>query len=72
MRDIGHLGPSRVKVYLTALGTTLFMTLQCRGQGTNTTAQGWGLLSQFPPFRYFPIFSSLSSHTLALNYHVYI
>ena len=38
MRDIGHLGPSGVKVYLTALGTTLLMTLRYRGQGTNTTA----------------------------------
>ena len=34
--------------------------------------QGWGLLSQFPPFRYFPIFSALSNHTLAIEYHVYI
>ena len=32
----------------------------------------WGLLSQFPPFRYFPIFSALSNHTLAIEYHVYI
>ena len=36
------------------------------------TDQGWGLLSQFPPFRYFPIFSALSNHTLAIAYHVYI
>ena len=34
--------------------------------------QGWGLLNQFPPFRYFPIFSALSNHTLAIEYHVYI
>ena len=34
--------------------------------------QGWGLLSQFPPFRYFPNFSALSKHTLANEYHVYI
>ena len=33
---------------------------------------GWGLLSQFPPIRYFPIFSALSNHTLAIEYHVYI
>ena len=33
---------------------------------------GWGLLSQFPPFRYFPIFSALSNHTSAIEYHVYI
>ena len=29
--------------------------------------QGWRLLSQFPP-----IFSALSNHTLAIEYHVYI
>ena len=34
--------------------------------------QGWGLLNQFPPFRYFPNFSSLSKHTLAVTYRVYI
>ena len=33
---------------------------------------GWELLSQFPPFRYFPNFSSLSKHTLAVEYRVYI
>ena len=34
--------------------------------------QGWGLLSRFPPFRYFPNFSALSKHTLYIEYHVYI
>ena len=29
-------------------------------------------LSQFPPFRYFPNFSELWNHTLAIEYHVYI
>ena len=33
---------------------------------------GWGLLSQFLPFRYFPNFSALSKQTLAIEYHVYI
>ena len=33
---------------------------------------GWGLLSQIPPFRYFPKFSVLSKHTLDIKYHVYI
>ena len=33
---------------------------------------GWGLLSQFPPFRYFPNFPSLSKQTLVIEYHVYI
>ena len=35
-------------------------------------ALGWGLLSQFPPFRYFPNFSESQKHTLAIEYHVYI
>ena len=34
--------------------------------------QGWGLLSQFLPFRYFPNFSALSKQTLAIEYQVYI
>ena len=33
---------------------------------------GWGLLSQFPPFHYFPIFLTLSKHTLPIEYHIYI
>ena len=37
-----------------------------------TLVQGWGLLSQFPPFRYFPNCSSLSKHTLAVKCRVYI
>ena len=36
------------------------------------TVQGRGLLSQFPPFRYFPNFSSLSNHTLTAKYRIYI
>ena len=36
------------------------------------TPLGWGLLSQFPPFRYFPNFSSLSKHTLTVKYRIYI
>ena len=31
-----------------------------------------GLLSQFPPFRYFPNFSVLSKYTVAIEYHIYI
>ena len=34
--------------------------------------QGWGLLSQFPSFRYFPNFSVSSKHTLAIECRVYI
>ena len=37
-----------------------------------TKVQGWGLLSQFSPFRYFPKFSALSKHTLTVRYRVYI
>ena len=33
---------------------------------------GWGLLSQFPPFRYFPNFSVSLKHTLPIEYRVYI
>ena len=33
---------------------------------------GWGLLSQFSPFRYFPHFPLVSKQTLAIEYHVYI
>ena len=38
----------------------------------SSLVQGWGLLSQFLPFRYFLNFSSLSKHTLAVKYRVYI
>ena len=34
--------------------------------------RGGGLLSQFPPFPYFPHFSALWIYTLAIEYHVYI
>ena len=37
----------------------------------NTTL-GWGLLSQFPPFRYFSNSSALSKQTLAFEYRIYI
>ena len=33
---------------------------------------GWGLLSQFPPFRYFPIFAESSKYHLPNEYHIYI
>ena len=36
-----------------------------------TAGQGWGLLNQFSPFRYFPIFLGLPKHTLAVEYHVH-
>ena len=34
--------------------------------------QGWGLLSQFLPLRYFPDFSALSKQPLAIENHIYI
>ena len=39
---------------------------------TPVTVQGWGFLSQFPLFRYFPNFPSLSKQTLVIEYHIYI
>ena len=33
---------------------------------------GWGLLSKFPPFRYFPNFSALPKYMLVIEYHVHI
>ena len=35
-------------------------------------SQGWGLQSQFPPFRYFPNFSASPKYMLAIVYHVHI
>ena len=32
----------------------------------------WGLLSRFPPFRYFPHFSTSPKYMLAIEYHVHI
>ena len=37
-----------------------------------TEALGWGLLSQFSPFRYFPYFPLLSKQKLAIEYHAHI
>ena len=42
----------------------------CIYQYKNDTAPGWGLLNQFPPFRYFPNFSSLLKHNLAVKHCV--
>ena len=33
---------------------------------------GWGLLRRFPPFRYFPNFSTSPKYMLAIEYHVHI
>ena len=34
-------------------------------------ARVWGLLSQFPPFRYFPNFSASPKCKLPIDYHIY-
>ena len=39
---------------------------------TSASVQGWGWLSLFPLFRYFPNFSSLSKHNLTVKYIVFI
>ena len=36
------------------------------------TGMGWGLLSRFPPFRYFPNFSTSPKYMLAIEYHIHI
>ena len=42
------------------------------GQFFRVTALGWGLLSRFPQFRYFPKFPTLSKNILAIEHHIYI
>ena len=42
------------------------------GMWKGNISLGWGLLSQFPPFRYFPNFLESQKHALAIEYHVYI
>ena len=48
-----------------------FSISTCRWTGADRH-QGWGLLNQCPPFRYYLKFSASSKHTLAIEYHVYI
>ena len=56
-------------VVLTPTPTPLYAQ---QGLTRKYVKQGWGLLSQFSPFRYFPYFPLLSKQTLAIEYHVYI
>ena len=42
------------------------------GPGNCMAVLGWGLLSQFSPFRYFPNFWAMLRQTLAIEYHVFI
>ena len=46
--------------------------LGLKGELWDTFVQGWGLLSQFSPFRYFPIFFEWSKRWLPVWYQVYI
>ena len=39
---------------------------------TKIRVLGWGLLSRFPPLRYFPDFSTPPKHMLAIEYHVQV
>ena len=55
-----------------AAGLPVFVVHEWWAYRTVLTALGWGLLGQFSRFRYFPNFSSLSKHTLAVKYRVYI
>ena len=57
----------RPYTYVVSLKTDMFYPT-----GRINIDQGWGLLSQFSPFRYFPHFPLLSKQTLAIEYHVYI
>ena len=58
--------PNRAWNSLTKVAQTIPGALYSMGY------QGWGLLRQFLPFRYFPIFLALSKHTLDIEYYVYI
>ena len=39
---------------------------------TSWRCQGWGLLSRFPPFRYFPKFSTSPKYILAIEHYIHI
>ena len=51
---------------------TNVLCLACPLLRKNNCETGVGLLSQFPPFRYFPNFSESQKHTLAIEYRVHI
>ena len=44
----------------------------CLGWSFCWANHGWGLLSRFPPFRYFPDFSTSPKHLLTIEYRVHI
>ena len=63
--DFGIIKFVGVNIYL----TMLFMF---RVHNNMVPDQGWGLLSEFSPFRYFPNFLAMLRQTLDIEYHVYI
>ena len=76
-----HVGSSLIKVKDTHLmdnnqpvADILCWRLHETGKATSAriAALGWGLLSQFSPFRYFPIFSEWSKQWLPVWYQVNI
>ena len=54
----------------TFIVTTTFVYTLC-GVPHILEGSGWGLPSQFPPFRYFPKLSALSKHKLTIKYDVH-
>ena len=65
MCDFGPLGPSRVKVHLIALGTTLFMTLQKSGDKPAYSKPD--LSGCFPPLK---IYAERLFTVLCLSFYV--
>ena len=45
---------------------------RCHGMCNISLQEGWGLLSQFPPFRYNANFSASPKYMLAIKYHGHI
>ena len=67
---------SRVVVFCCEFGTSRCWSfpsgsLHCHRRNL-PIALGWGLLSQFPPFRHFPTFSASPKYMLAIVYHIHI
>ena len=58
----GVASPGRL---FTCIDRVLFVFLKA------LAALGWGLLSRFPPFRYFPDISTSPKYMLAIEYHVH-
>ena len=52
--------------------TMIKIKTTCLDWHCQSVTQAWGLLRRFPPFRYFPIFSTSPKYMLAIEYHVHI